>query len=124
MGEFHDALGEVVGDTIEDINALGAGADLAGIQKRGPRAGAAGDIEVGIAANDERIVATELAVELLHLLGAQLADALAGFGRTGQRDEIGAGVRDERFAEFFPAAGHDVDDPGRQVGEHVGKRKS
>ena len=80
---MHDAFGECVGDVLEDVEALGAGAHLPRIEIGGPARRTRGYIEVGVTADDERIVAAKLEMRLLDLRGAELADAPACLHRSG-----------------------------------------
>src|SRR5262245_55682623 len=71
--------GELIGNRFEHIETFCAGANLAGVQVCGPAGGAYRDLQIGVAANDEGIVAAKLEVRFLDLLGADLADPLARF---------------------------------------------
>ena len=57
--QLHEPLDELVGDRVDDVEALGRGADLAGVQVAGPDRAAHGHVEVGVLADDERVDAAE-----------------------------------------------------------------
>ena len=61
------------GDRLDDVDALGRGADLAGVEEAGPGGAAHGHVEVGVLEDDERVDAAELEVDALQLLGALTA---------------------------------------------------
>ena len=67
-------------------------------------------------------LATELEGELSIRAGECGGDALAHFGRAGERDLVHARMRDEGGSRF-PRAGHDVDDAGWEVGLLQNSRK-
>ena len=65
-----NCVDELVSDLLDDVDALGRGADLAGVEEARPGGAAHGDVEVGVVEDDERIDAAELEVDALQLLGA------------------------------------------------------
>ncbi len=117
--EFHHLTDQVVTDRSEHVKPFRAGADLAGVEKRGPCGGARGDLHVGIGTDDERVLAAELQVRLLHHVGADLSDAPARLGRTGHRDQVGARMADEIIPDIATAARDDVRDTPRKMGKCV-----
>ena len=83
----HEALGVgdeggdvVVVDLAGDVEALRRGADLPGVQERGPGAAAGGDLDLGgdVGADDEGVLAAHLEVDPGEPLGAGERDAPAG----------------------------------------------
>ena len=116
-----DALDELRRETLVDVDALGGGADLAGVEQRGPGHARHGDVEVGVLGDDEGVFATQLEVQLLHLVGGEARDLAAGLQAAGEGDDTHARIEHERLARLASVAGDDVDDAGRQVIEDVGE---
>ncbi len=112
------ALDVVVEDLLGDVEALGRGADLAGVEEGSPGAAAGGDLHLrrDVGADDEGVLAAHLEVHPRHPLGAGGGDLLAGRDRAGEGDAIDAGVGGDRGADVA-GAGEEVDHPGGQVRE-------
>ena len=72
-------------------------------------------VEVGVVEHDRGRLATELERHPLHLVTAQAHDALAGRGRSGERDLVGARMGDQVLADL-PAARNEVDHARRHAG--------
>ena len=119
-----ERLEVVVVDRLEDVEALGRGADLAGVQEGGPRAALRGDVDRRrhVGADDERVLAAELEVDPGHPVGADVGDLLARLDGAGERDAVDALVGDDRLADL-PGAREDVDHAGREVLEAFGQRE-
>ena len=95
-----ERLEVVVVDVVDDVEALGRGADLARVQERGPGAAAGGDLDLGgdVGADDERVLAAHLEVDPGDPLGADRGDLLAGLDRAGEGDAGDPLVGDDRGA--------------------------
>ena len=92
----------VVEDLLGDVEALGRGADLAGVEEGGPGAAAGGDLELrgDVGADDEGVLAAHLEVHPRHPPGAGGGDLLAGRDRAGEGDAVDVGVGGERGADL------------------------
>ena len=93
----------------------GCHADLALVQERAPRAGADGELEVGVVEDDQRRVAAQLQVGALEMACGRLSDATAGGSGAGEGDHPYPWRLDERRADRRVAR-QDVQHPGRQPG--------
>ncbi len=113
-----ESIDVVVVDVLHHVEALGGGADLPGVQIRGPGAAAGGDPEVigrgDVGADDEWVLATHLEVDPRDALGAGQRHPLAGRDRAGEGDAVDALVGGQRRARLA-GAGDDVDDAVGQV---------
>src|SRR5260370_58407 len=67
-----DPLDKLWSQRVMEINTLGGGTYLPGVEQRGPRHAGYGHVEVGILGHDEGIFTAEFQVELLHLRRDQL----------------------------------------------------
>ena len=112
-----ERLQVVVVDVVEDVEALGRGADLARVQECCPGAAAGGDVDLlgDVGADDERVLAAHLEVDARDPLGADRGDPLAGLDRAGEGDAFDPLVGDDRGADVAGAGDH-VDDPGAAGG--------
>jgi hypothetical protein len=112
-----EPLDELVAHRLRDEHALGGGADLTGVDERrvGQRVDGAGDVRIGC--DDERVLAAELEVQVLHHRRGDRGDARPGRDRAGHGDHAHLRMGDERLPGLAAVAGDDVDDAGRQVGE-------
>ena len=77
---------ETVGDRLDDVGSLDPRAGLAGVGEPAPDAARDGVREVGVRADDLRILAAELEHASLEPLGADLADLAADLDRAGEED--------------------------------------
>jgi hypothetical protein len=68
------------------------------------------EVEVGVVHNDDRVLAAQLQVDALELVGGVLEHLDAGLARAGQRDHRYVRVAHERVADRATAAVDDVDD--------------
>ena len=73
--------------------------------------------QVGIAANDEWIVAAQFQMGLLDLFSAKRRNALARFNRPCERDQICSRMLDQRFAHFFAITSDNIHDTLRKFGK-------
>src|SRR2546427_3483733 len=117
-----DAVGEIVRDGLEYIEAFRSRAELTRIQIRCPTRWTRDDFQIGITAHDEGIVAPKLEMSFLDLSGADLCDALTGLDRSCQRHQVRAFMTDQRLANFLSEAGDDVHNARRKLSKHSGKR--
>ena len=93
-----DGLDDLVGDGLEDVEALDRQAGLAAVVEAAHRGGAGGGLEVGVVADDHRVRAAELQ---RHALGADRGDRgdlLADRRRAGEGDLAHQRVAHERVA--------------------------
>src|SRR5262249_55627492 len=70
LREGHETVNELVEHTTHDEEALRGRADLAHVQEAGPHRSSGGHVQVDALVHDEGVVASELEVALLELLGA------------------------------------------------------
>ena len=112
LGLADDALDEAVGDVAHHVDALDPRAGLAGVGEAAPDGAGDGVVEVGVGADDHRVLAAELQHRALEVGGADLADLAADVDRAGEEDLADAGAA-ERVAD--PAAA--VDDPDQALGQ-------
>ena len=64
-----ESLDERLGDRLDDVDALGRGADLTVVEEARPRRARHRDVEIGVLEHDQRIDAAELEVDPLELRG-------------------------------------------------------
>src|SRR4051795_1256920 len=128
-------VGEAVDDVVVDLaggeHARRGGAVLAGVVVADAGDRLEDRVEVDVVEDDDRRLAAELEVDALEGLGGVLGDPLARLDRAGERDDVDAGVLDDRRAGVV-AAGDDVQhalrqDLGRELGQlqrrHRGRRR-
>src|SRR4051794_9917128 len=107
-----DALDEAVGDLAHDVDALDTRAGLAGVGEAAPDRAGHGVVEVGVGADDHRVLAAELEHRALQLAGADLADRAPDLDRAGAEDLAGARPG-QRVADRAAA----VNDPDQALGQ-------
>ena len=107
-----DALDEAVGDLAHHVDALDPRAGLAGVGEAAPDGAGDRVVEVGVGADDHRVLAAELEHRALQPLGADLADLAADLDRAGEEDLAGAGLG-QRVADRAAA----VDDADQALGQ-------
>ena len=117
-----EGRGEVVEHRLEDVEALGRGADLARVQEGRPGAALGRDLDVlgDVLADDERILAAQLEVDARDAFGADDGDPLARVDGAGECDAVDPVVADDPLADLA-RAGEQVDDAGGEVVEAVGE---
>ena len=86
LGLAHHPLEEALGDVGDDVGALDPRAGLAGVGEAAPDAARDRVREVGVGADDLRVLAAELEHRALHPLGADLADLAPHLDRAGEED--------------------------------------
>lgn len=86
-----------------DEDALGRGADLAGVAEAAGADLRGGHVDIGVGEDDRRAVAAHL--EEQRLAGAAAGDDGAGGRRAGEADGVGAGVGDGRVAPYTATKG-------------------
>ena len=86
LGLALDAVEKPVGDLLDHVGALDPRAGLAGVGERAPDAAGDRVVEIGVGADDLRVLAAELENGPLHPPGAQLADLAPDLDRAGEED--------------------------------------
>src|SRR4051812_48448927 len=112
LGLADHALDEAVGNVAHHVDALDPRAGLAGVGEAAPDGAGDGVVEVGVGADDHRVLAAELEHRALEVACTHLADLAADVHRAGEEDLADAGAA-ERVAD--PAAA--VDDADQALGE-------
>ena len=90
LGAGHEPLDEPVVDLVGDEHPLHRDAQLAGVGEGRADRALGGLLEVGVAQHQHRVLAAELERAADQPLGALLRDQLAGGGRAGEADVVGA----------------------------------
>ena len=98
-----------------DDHAARRGAALARCPERRPGDTLDGQIEVGVVHHDDPVLAAELEVDVLEIVGCGLRDEDARLARPRERDDGNVGVAHEAVAGLFAEAVDDVDDAGREA---------
>ena len=93
-----DALDETRGDALVDVDTLGGGADLPGVEQRGPGHTGYGDLQVGVFGDDEGVFATQFQVQLFDLVGGDAGDAPARLQAAGEGDHPHTRIEHQRLA--------------------------
>ena len=110
-----DELGpEPVVDLVGDEHPLHRDAQLAGVGEARPDRALGGPVEVGVAQDQDRVLAAELERAADQPVGALLRDQLAGGGGAGEADVVGA--LDDRRTELAAGPGDDVPEALREAG--------
>src|SRR5581483_8262648 len=81
-----DALDEPVGDLLDDVGAFDPRAGLTRVCEAAPHAARDRVVEVGVGADDLRVLAAELEDRALESLCAELAHLPADLDRAGEED--------------------------------------
>ena len=130
LGVLDEGGDVVVVDVVHHVEALGRGADLAGVEEGGPGAAAGGDLELvggDVGADDERVLAAHLEVDAGDPLGAgERRPCLPVATEPVKAMQSTRSSAAERGADVA-RAGEQVDDAGRQVleaaGQHQGRER-
>ena len=93
-----------------DDDAAGRGAALAGGAERRPDDAVDGEIEVGVVHDDDPVLAAELQVDVLEVLGGGLEHRDAGLPRPGQRDHADVRMPHDPVPHLAAEPVHEVDD--------------
>ena len=80
-------------------------------------------VEIGVVADDERVLAAELEADLGEPAGGRLVDQAPRRGRARKADEVDIGVLREGRTRFVPESLHDVQHPRRQPGLGTDRRE-
>ena len=121
-------LAERVVDVVEHDDPARRGAALAGVREGGGDRPAHGVPEIGVVADDERVLAAELEADLCEPSPGGLVDPATGRGGAGEADEVDVLVLDERSARLRPGALDDVEHAvgqaglARELAEEPGRR--
>ena len=102
------------------IDALGGGADLPGVEQRGPGHTRYGNLQVGVFGDDEGVFAAQFQVELLDLVGGDTGDACR-FQAACESDHPHTRIKHERLSGVLAIASDNVDDARRQVAKHLAR---
>ena len=123
LGARDEPLEEPVVDLVGDEQPLHRDAELAGVRERGADRALGGLLEVGVAEHQDRVLAAELERAADQPLGAALRDELAGGGRAGEADVVGA--RDQLGPDLGAGTGDDLPEVGREAGllEQLGREQ-
>ncbi len=113
---IEQALAERVVDRVEDDDPARRRAALARVRERRGERPRHGVVEVGVVADDERVLAAELEAHLREPARRRLVDRPPGRGRAREADEVDVGMLDERRARFGSEPVDDVEHAGRNAG--------
>ena len=91
--------GELLGDRLVHVEAVGRGAGLADVAHLGDHRALDGRVEVGVVEDQERRVAAELHRGLQHLVGGLAHQHPAHLGGAGEAELAQAGVLDDRLGD-------------------------
>jgi hypothetical protein len=122
--QLREPFYETVGDSVDYVETLRGRADLAGVQKTGPHGPTSYDVEVHVLADDKKIDAARLEIDLLERVGSEPHDALSDNCRSRERNHVHTRIRHERFTRLFPNPSNDAKNTRRQnlEGPHQRKR--
>jgi len=109
-------LAKLFVNRIEDEDATAGGASLTGIAERGKQNPFGAVVEIGVVANDERILAAKFERYFCQSLSGSHSDLFAHERRAGETDHADGWILDEWCARLFAIALHDVEQAGRQSG--------
>ena len=123
LGARDEPLEEPVVDLVGDEQPLHRHAELAGVRERGADGALGRLLEVGVAEHEDRVLAAELERAADQPVGAPLRDELAGGGRAGEADVVGA--RDQLGADLGAGTRDDLPEVGREAGllEQLGREQ-
>ena len=105
---------ELLGDVLDDVDALDRAAGLARVHERAPDEARGRPVEVRVRRDDGRVLAAELEDDAREVLRRALHDADAGLDDAREEDFRDARVLDEDV-RVRAARRHDVHDAGRQA---------
>ena len=111
-----EPLGELVVDGLVDDHAARGGAALAGRAERRPDDALDGEVEVGVVHHDDPVLAAELEVDVLELVGRVLRHQHAGLAGAGERDHRDVRMPDEPVARLLAEAVDEIDDARGEAG--------
>ena len=115
-GRLDEQLDDPVVDRALDEDPAPGAAVLAAVVEDRVRRLAGEALEVGVGEDDVRALAAELEADLLHVVGGQPHDLLAGRRLAGEGDLADPGMAGDRRAGRAARAGDDVDDAGGEAG--------
>ena len=116
LGPRDEPLLQLVVDALLDDDAARGGAALAGGAERRPDDALDGEVEIGVVEDDDPVLAAELEVDVLEVVGARLRHEHAGLARARERDHGHVRVAHEPVARLLAVAVDEVDDAVRQAG--------
>ncbi len=114
LGAGDEALHEPVVDLVGHEHPLHGDAELAGVRERRADGSLGRLLEVGVAEDQDRVLAAELQRAADQPLGALPGDDLAGGRRAGEADVVGP--VDDRGAELAAGTRHDLPQVLRESG--------
>ena len=104
LGVRDKSLDERVGNRLDEVDALGRRADLAGVEEAGPGDAGHGHVEVGVGKHDARVDAAELEVGPCQPRRRLHGDARSDRRRAGECDARHLRMFDQRVARFSASA--------------------
>ena len=81
-------------------------------------------VEIGIVADDQRVLAAQLQADLGQTCAGRLLDEAPDRGRSGEADDVHVGRLDQRRARLLPEAVHHVEHAGGQPGLGASRAKA
>ena len=106
-GERDDAVHERLRDLLDDVNALDGGTDLARIREGARHRTAGGPLQIGVLAEDHRVLARELERARNQPLRAGLCDGATGARGARKGDHVATGLDEGSSGGRIP--GHDLE---------------
>ena len=110
-----ESLAEGVVDRVEHDDAARRRAALPGVRERRREHPLDRAVEIGVVADDERVLPAELETRLRESARCGLVDRAAGRGRAGEAHEVDVRMVDERRARLGAEPVHDVEHAGRDA---------
>ncbi len=110
-----EAAAQVVRDGRVHDHPRARRAPLARGPERRPQDPVHGEVEVGVAQDDNGVLAAELEADALEQAARPLRDAAPGVGRARERDHRHVAAVDDRVAHLGPGSGDEVDGAGREA---------
>ena len=115
LGARDEPLLQLAVDRLVDDHAARGRAALPGGAEGRPDDPLHRELEVGVVHDDDRVLAAELEVDVLEVVGGRLRDRDSRLARAGEGDDRDVRVADEPLAGLLAVAVHEVDDPVRQA---------
>ena len=115
LGAFDQPLRERVCDLLVHDHAARRSAALAGRPERRPHDALHREVEIGVVHDDDPVLATELEVDVLEVVGCALRHEDACLARAGEGDHRDVGMPDEPVACLLAEAVHEIDDTRRDT---------
>src|SRR5436190_14896623 len=116
LGGLDEARLQLLVGAFLDDHARGRGAALAGGAEGRPENPLDRELEIGVLEDDDRILAAQLEVDVLQVVGGVPHHLDAGLARASERDHGHVRMADEPVADLAPAPVDDVDHACRHAG--------